>query len=115
MVAALDDLRALEDDWDSEGASKPAPEALDRAEAIITAAAEIDLVVDEVDSDVLGGVALHFTGSNEQAVWIACMNNGTDTIVFSQVGAVVRHATFDMSLLRGVRAFLRGEVDGEGA
>lgn len=115
MLGAIDDLEKLEDDWDSEGASKPAPRAIGCARAIITAGAQLDIVPDDVDSDVLGGVALYFIGLNERIVWIACMNSGTETIVFSEAGAVVRHATFELSLLGEVRAFLRGDVDGEGA
>ena len=93
-------LHGLADDWDEEGAPRPSRPALQRADSVIRWAHESGLVVTDVDADVLGGVGVWLRAhpvSPARSVWIACMNNGQDTIVMSEARAVTGHTRWDGS------------------
>lgn len=102
----LGELSSLTDDWDGEGAPKPSTDAIERARAILGALEHgIDVDEVEVDADVLGGVALIVRSPQGKSVWIACMNNGKDTVVFSE-GSTVSHALWNPSSVDSTLAFL---------
>jgi hypothetical protein len=106
-------LFELEDDWDGEGAPKPSRPALQRADAVVRWAHESGLVMTDVDADVLGGVAVWLRAdpmSPVRSAWIACMNNGQDTLVLSEARDVTGHAPWDASdaAKATILDFLRG-------
>jgi len=107
-------LSLLEDGWDDEGAPRPSLDAIRRADRALDWASQSGLMVSDVGPDVLGGVGIwlrSFSNYNARAAWIACMNNGHDTIVLSENGAVVGHAPWDAGDDRPkatVKAFLAG-------
>jgi hypothetical protein len=87
----LEDLKQLEDDWDGEGAPKPSDAAIERTANVLRWAEERCLQVSDVDADVLGGVAvrLRTPEPGPLTVWVALMNNGRDTAVWSSEHHVV--------------------------
>lgn len=106
-METLEGLSRLHDDWDGEGAPKPSGEAITRAREILQAlegVAEVDAI--EVDADVLGGVGLLVRPGRGRSVWIACMNNGKDTVVLSE-GESLSHAPWDASALEQTLSFVR--------
>jgi hypothetical protein len=83
----LKDVVALEDNWDGEGAPKPSPDALARAADVLRWAESREVEVLDVDADVLGGVAVYVrtvdVSTRAVLVWLACMNSGLTTAVWS--------------------------------
>ena len=109
----LSKLRGLPDDWDGEGAPKPNVESLSRAKEVIDWALDRALVIEDVDADVLGGVAVWLVsaaGSRRRA-WIACMNDGQDTLVL-QDGSEVQHAPWGEASRALVTGFFASEERG---
>ena len=80
----VDALRMLADNWDNEGAPRPSDDALERAQAVLrwVEEARLDSFNVTVEPDVLGGVGVMVRSRNDRGVWVACMNNGRDTVVF---------------------------------
>lgn len=69
----FDDLRAVRDDWDEEGAPAPNPEAIARAEAFVARLSPTERVRD-IDADVLGGVAV-YVERDGRLTWHSFLND----------------------------------------
>lgn len=85
-VSRLEGLSRLADGWDDDEAPRPSADALGRAREALDRAATHGLFPEEVDADVLGGVALWFAAEGdkpERRAWIACMNEGRTTFVLT--------------------------------
>ena len=65
--------------------------------------AEAGLVPNDVDADVLGGVALTWDTPplrDGWSMWVACMNTGEVTLVISDAERVRSHGMVDMGRKR---------------
>jgi len=84
LHAELDDMKDLQDNWDDEGASRPADASIARAHELLRWIEEAGLHKYDVSvgPDVLGGVAVWISRGADTHVWIACMDNQHDTVVF---------------------------------
>jgi hypothetical protein len=80
MMCTFEELSELKDNWDGEDAPPPTKEAIANARAVVAQAFEVGYDVDEIDADVMGGVAVYITGIGGRT-WIACMNSGVTTAV----------------------------------
>jgi hypothetical protein len=90
-------MAQLEDSWDGEGAPAPSRETIKRANEVVHWALETGLVTD-IEADVLGGVGVilrAYTKTVSGSAWVACMNNGLDTVVLSRGTEVCGHAPWD--------------------
>lgn len=67
------EVEALEDDWDGEGAPKPSELAMTLARKAYALLAAADYAPDEVDGDVMGGLALNFYDAQ---IWLSIHNEG---------------------------------------
>jgi hypothetical protein len=104
-------LQRAEDGWDGEGAPRPSAEAIARAFGVLNWAERAGLRVSDVDADVLGGVAVWLKGdleANRLSAWIACMNNGHDTVVLSAGDEVHSHGPWNPAGQDETVAFLAG-------
>jgi hypothetical protein len=107
-MTKLTKIAALSEGWDREGAAPPDNEAIGRAARTVAWAWKQGFQVDDVDADVLGGVAV-FIRTGERSVWISIMNGGQGGALFSVRGEVQAHDPFAPSeLLPCVAAFLHG-------
>jgi len=115
--ARLAKLARLADDWDGEGAPAPSHAAIQRANGVLRWALESGLVATDVEADVLGGVGVvlrAYPRTMSGSAWIACMNNGKDTIVLSRRTDVCGHASWDAGDAAKVRVrdFLASDRSG---
>lgn len=108
----LVELSAIGEDWDGDGAPSPAPAALARAEAVLRWADANGAEIVDVDADVLGGIAIWLRGAQGRA-WVACMNNGSDTLVTGE-GANTTSTPWGERAMERLRTFLT-ENDGSRA
>lgn len=79
-------MHVLQEDFNPDDDEPPTEAARARASALVAEANGVGLHVDEVDSDVLGGMGLLFFGSKELAdrrAWVACMNDGRTSYVLT--------------------------------
>lgn len=67
-------------------------------------ATELGIVIDEVDIDATGGLAIYCT-TEDRYVWIACVDTKSDTIVFHGPG-VTKGYPFALDRLERVNDFL---------
>lgn len=109
----IDSLRALADNWDGEGAPRPAGSSIDRAEAVARWAEGHGLAID-VCSDVLGGVAVYLSADAnfERYAWVSLLDGRLGaTLLLSRPGAKACTEPFreDTSLERAL-AFLREPI-----
>lgn len=113
LRTSLEEMRGLSDDWDGEGAPKPEPPAIIRAQDVLRWAEDADLQVFDVsvDTDVLGGVAVWICRPDAKSVWVSCMNNGRDTVVFSEDGRISA-SSWDDAARESVLEFLLGGARG---
>ncbi len=84
----------------------PNSEAIKQSQAIISWAKENSLSV-EVDTDVLGGVAIWFNEAEEKRIWISCMNDGTKSILFYS-GKETSSYSWDETSYSRILEFLNG-------
>jgi hypothetical protein len=105
----LEFVSRLDDDWDGEGAPRPSPDAVARAANVLDWAEATGVEVDEVDGDVLGGVAIYLQPLWPRAprIWIACMNTGSDTAVWSDASRVIRSSNVDATAWEELDRFLQ--------
>ncbi|MCL2825532.1 MAG: hypothetical protein FWD57_16185 [Polyangiaceae bacterium] len=84
LHAELDDMKDLLDNWDDEGASRPADTSIARAHELLRWIEEAGLHKFDVSvgPDVLGGIAIWIRRDANTKVWIACMDERDDTVVF---------------------------------
>jgi hypothetical protein len=75
-LAQLEAFRAVQDNWDEDGASAPSTLSINKAIALVKC-----VVPDEVDLDVMGGIALYFYGENR--LWIHVNNSGNLILTIS--------------------------------
>lgn len=90
-------LTNLQDNWDDEGAPKPDNDAISRASRILAWAELRSVDVLDVDADVLGGVAVRVWQAPDKVLWLACMNNGQDTAVWSRANEVIGNCAIDVT------------------
>lgn len=103
----LERLKRLAADWDGEGAPKPSRGAIAGASKVVAWVTAAGLEVTDVDADVLGGVAVYLHGSaTGRSAWIACMNDGTSTVVLSSGRAVEDSAVLTDNSREGIVTFL---------
>lgn len=107
----VDQLRAVEDGWDGEGAPKPSDGAILRAKDILArlmasygGAFPYEV---EIDADALGGVGIWYRPHANHFVWIACMNSDVTTLVLDD-GRHIESVVWDEGSLEKVLAFSRG-------
>mgnify|MGYP000697511651 CR=1 FL=1 len=84
-------------------AGQPNAKAIQAAHGHIVAMAEAGLVPNDVDADVLGGVALTWDTPplrDGWSMWVACMNTGEVTLVISDAERVRSHGMVDMGRKR---------------
>lgn len=78
------ELRNVRENWDGDGAPAPGRLAIENAAAAFLEAKAHGLDPDEVEPDVLGGVALRFFSKRlPRWVWVSCLNNGSTSFVMS--------------------------------
>jgi hypothetical protein len=83
------ELEALEPNWDDEGAPTPSADTISKAVDIATWAVRSGLLVESVDPDVLGGVAVYLkSGEPKLRAWVSILNNGRRSIVIDADGSV---------------------------
>ena len=109
-----DELRALKDDWDSEGAPAPTEETIREAEAISKWAHGLE-IEHEMDADVLGGTAVYLHRPElDRRIWISCLNvRETVVAVYSEgnevLGTISSPTLSNIETLNRLNGFLRGE------
>jgi hypothetical protein len=110
LHASLNEMTLLVDNWDEEGAPKPSDDAIERARSVLRWTAEAGVAAFDlcVDPDVLGGVAVLIWRNEDTRAWIACHNNGRDTVVCSDADGV-KTLPWNDQAKAVVSAFLRGE------
>lgn len=110
----LTELGSLPENWDGEGAPPPTADAMERAGRILTWADANALEIADVDVDVLGGIAIWLKGAAREA-WIACMNNGNDTVVagYGAQAMALRWESEMMDRVRDLLAESNGSRPGE--
>jgi hypothetical protein len=87
--AGKSELEALEPNWDDEGAPTPSADAVSKAVDIVTWAERNGLLVESVDPDVLGGVAIYMkSAAPRQRAWVSILNNGRRSIVIDADGSI---------------------------
>ena len=69
----FEEVEALEDDWDGEGAPKPSELAMSLGKKIYGLLEAVGRKPNEVDGDVMGGLALNFY---EPYLWLSINNAG---------------------------------------
>jgi hypothetical protein len=106
----LDSLMDLSENWDDEGAQAPSRSACERARLVLDWARRQSLTIADVDSDVLGGVAVWLSGPVDRRVWISCMNDGRDSVVVLE-GDTGRHTTWSAEGQREILAFFSGNYE----
>lgn len=123
LLAELNALSDLEDNYDGYGAEAPTPEALERARLVLASTDVTDLAAFDAgaNSDAEGGAGLWFhSESDHRSAWVVCRNDGQNFVVL--VHNVADHHIgfhrFDpadaanvASVLVTVREFLRGVDD----
>ena len=72
-IMLLNNMRAIQDNWDGENAPAPSQVSIDRAIAICQC-----VVPGQVDIDVMGGIALYYYGDKQ--LWIHVKNDGTSVL-----------------------------------
>lgn len=104
-------LRELLPNWDGEGAEPPTPETLDEAKEIVDWALRNNLLVESVDSDVLGGVGVYLHGFNKRTVWVCILNNRDPSAIFRHYERVIG-LELNESFLEKIKLFLfGGQID----
>lgn len=106
----LDSLMDLSENWDDEGAQAPSRSACDRARSVLDWARKHSLTIADVDSDVLGGVAVWLSSPADRRAWISCMNDGRDSVVVLE-GDTGRHTTWSAEGQREILAFFSGNYE----
>ena len=105
----LEDASTLEDNWDEEGAPKPAVHTLLEAQHIITRAQFESIQVDSISPDVLGGLGV-FLSNTDTSIWIALHNDGEHSLVIGIQGLVTSERYLrDTSWLRIKSFFHNGK------
>jgi hypothetical protein len=108
IVDWIRDLETLTPDWDGEGAPIPTSSAVGMAGNLARWAEERNLVVESIDADVTGGVAVYLRGSRPgRKAWLSILNNGTRSIVLSDEQRCSGHELNDDALNR-MRILLEG-------
>ena len=107
--AEFDHLYAFAQNWDGEGADPPSAEAIDRARKIVGAGTSVGFKPQEVDADVLGGVAIWYTVGAKR-VWISCMNSRQSSFVLVDALGMTQSGSYDAETSwKTISAFLRDE------
>lgn len=86
----FEELEALQDNWDGDGADAPSPLVIFLAKKAFDALVPNlppGVILEDLDADVCGGVVLTFTGSlpNRYAM-LDVSNSGTHILVFMDYG-----------------------------
>lgn len=79
----------------------PSAEALVRAQEAIDRLTELQVPIEELDTDVLGGIAIHFQRPGYRA-WLAIMNSGHDTLMLSRPGRI-EHLPWGETAIQAIR------------
>lgn len=98
-------LKNLQPNWDGEGADVPSEESINSAKEIVTWASQNNLDIEDVDADVMGGVAIYLRGVYNRTVWLAIMNSGSRSIILQHDRNIVGHVLDDNSI-NDVKDFL---------
>ena len=109
LHAELDDMKDLLDNWDDEGASSPADASIARAHELLRWIEAVGLhkLDVSVSPDALGGVAVWIYRSDDIRVWLACMNDRPDYVLFDGGESVIT-APWQESAKTAVCEFLLG-------
>ena len=105
-----DEILLLEDNWDEDGAPKPSDDAIERARRVVLWMDDVGITPFDlcVDTDVLGGVGVIMWKDKDTRAWVACHNNGYDTIVYDDSQGV-RAASWNDEAKTALIAWLRGD------
>lgn len=102
-------LHEVQADWDDEGAPAPAPTAIENAITAFLGAMDHGLDPDEVEPDVLGGVALRFFSRvSRRQVWVSCLNNGSTSFIMADVSDIRTGSGEVAPFWPEIAGFLRG-------
>jgi hypothetical protein len=107
----LERLSDLKPNWDGEGADPPDELALIEAKEIVDWAQQNNLLVESVDPDVLGGIAVYLRGADECMVWVSILNNRDPSVIFRHYKQIVGRS-YNESSLKDIKSFLlNGQID----
>ncbi len=89
-------LAKMPDNWDQENAPAPTEQALKAAKDIITRLYDFNVRPDDLDADVMGGIAIYISNKFGENMWINCRNSGgVGYVITSKERAVRQSGTVD--------------------
>ena len=106
----IEELRSLQENWDTEGAAPPDAFATEAAIQLLKLAESSGLKPSSIDPDVLGGIAINFDNPNGEHVWISLRNGGADCMLLA-FGDDVLSARYTKDTWEVVESFLGGNHD----
>jgi hypothetical protein len=90
ILQAIEDIKKLQPNWDSEGAEVPSEKSIHMALDVLQWAQQKNVKVLSIDADVLGGMAIYLTGT--YIVWVCILNNSSYGIIYDNTSLEL---TFD--------------------
>lgn len=95
FLKRLSELRSLKQNWDGEGAERPSDDVLD---TVLRGLDEWSILPDDIDPDVIGGIALWFHSKQgahpDVAVMIGLRNNGKTVVCKYDEYDIIPQVTF---------------------
>lgn len=82
LLQAIEDIKSLKPNWDSDGAEVPSEKSIQIALDVLQWARQNNVKVFSVDADVLGGIAVYLSG--KYLIWVSVLNNGTSCITYNE-------------------------------
>ncbi len=116
VAARLAAIEALPEDWDVDPRLGPAPvpdrQALAAARSVVASLREAGVAVDpeDVDADVMGGVAVTLGGEAGRAAWVSLPNGHDGMVIVSTRSPAPWNAVAPLTpaTLADAAAYLRG-------